>query len=137
MFDAPAPEPDWSDRAAVVDYIVDSLHPYAGSVRFDDDQMRVLSGASSTGRGTSDPARRTTGSSKAASRCVLGWPRSPCRRSFFTAPNPLFPLAHGKALANAILGARFLPLDGVGHEFPPREVWDQVVDAVIAHTTER
>ena len=49
--------------------------------------------------------------------------------------DPLFPLAHGKALANAILGARFLPLDGVGHEFPPREVWDQVVDAVLAHTT--
>ena len=33
-FEEPPPEPDWSDRQAVVDYIVDDLRAYAGSLPF-------------------------------------------------------------------------------------------------------
>jgi pimeloyl-ACP methyl ester carboxylesterase len=48
--------------------------------------------------------------------------------------DPLFPLCHGEALAAEIPGARLLPLDGIGHEMPPRPLWDQVVAAVVEHT---
>ena len=138
VFEAPAPEPDWSDRSAVVDYIVDSLYPYAGSVRFQEGQMRVLVGR------IVDRTRNIQSSLTNHWLLEGGEPVRP-RLAEVAAPtlvlhgteDPLFPLAHGKALANEIPGACFVPLDGVGHEFPPRDVWAQVVDAVIAHTTER
>jgi len=37
--------------------------------------------------------------------------------------DPLFPYGHAEALAEEIQGARLLPLEGVGHEMPPRAVW--------------
>jgi len=48
--------------------------------------------------------------------------------------DPLFPIAHGAALAEAIPGARFIELPGMGHQLPPRDVWDLVVDLLIGHT---
>lgn len=48
--------------------------------------------------------------------------------------DPLFPLAHGEALAEAIPGAALLRLDGVGHELPPPADWDLVVTALLQHT---
>jgi alpha-beta hydrolase superfamily lysophospholipase len=38
----PAPEPDWSDREAVVDSIVEGLRPFAGSLPFDEERQRAL-----------------------------------------------------------------------------------------------
>lgn len=49
--------------------------------------------------------------------------------------DPLFPVAHGEALARSIPGARLLTLDGVGHEAPPPSTWDQVVPALLEHTS--
>lgn len=49
--------------------------------------------------------------------------------------DPLFPLPHGVALAEAIAGARLLPLDGVGHEPPPPWTWDVVVPALLDLTS--
>lgn len=46
--------------------------------------------------------------------------------------DPLFPLPHGEALAREIPGARLVPLEGVGHQVPPREVWDVVVREILA-----
>ncbi len=50
--------------------------------------------------------------------------------------DPMFPLPHGKALAESIPGARLIELDGVGHQFPPPHIWDLVVDALADHTAE-
>ena len=47
--------------------------------------------------------------------------------------DPLFPPAHGEALAREIPGARLLLLDGVGHELPP-SAWDEVLPPLIALT---
>ena len=47
--------------------------------------------------------------------------------------DPLFPLAHGEALAREIPGAELLVIDGLGHEFPPW-AWDEVLPALIAVT---
>jgi pimeloyl-ACP methyl ester carboxylesterase len=48
--------------------------------------------------------------------------------------DPLFPYAHGEALADEIPNARLLPLARVGHEVPPRPVWGKVVAAILEHT---
>ncbi|MFC5137405.1 alpha/beta fold hydrolase [Actinomycetospora rhizophila] len=45
--------------------------------------------------------------------------------------DPLFPPAHGRALAAAIPGARLLELPAMGHQLPPRDTWDELVDAVL------
>ena len=48
--------------------------------------------------------------------------------------DPLFPLAHGEALAQAVPGASLLVLEGIGHEHPPPATWDLVVPALLKHT---
>jgi pimeloyl-ACP methyl ester carboxylesterase len=48
--------------------------------------------------------------------------------------DPLFPPAHGRALAEAIPGARLVELEGVGHELPPPHTWSLLVDALVEHT---
>ncbi len=47
--------------------------------------------------------------------------------------DPLFPPAHGRALAAAIPGARYVELPGIGHQLPPR--WDR--DRLVAVLTDR
>lgn len=49
------------------------------------------------------------------------------------AEDPILPLPHGVALAEAIPGAKLLTLDGVGHELP-RGTLPTVVSAILAHT---
>jgi pimeloyl-ACP methyl ester carboxylesterase len=39
----------------------------------------------------------------------------------------------GRRTAEAIRGARFVLLEGMGHDYPP-QYWDQVIDKVTAHT---
>ena len=50
------------------------------------------------------------------------------------ADDPLFPPAHGEALAKEIHGAGFQLLTGVGHEVPPRRTWADVLPAIRRHT---
>jgi pimeloyl-ACP methyl ester carboxylesterase len=47
--------------------------------------------------------------------------------------DPLFPLAHGEALAREIPDARLLPVPGLGHQFPPPETWELIVPALLEH----
>jgi pimeloyl-ACP methyl ester carboxylesterase len=49
--------------------------------------------------------------------------------------DPVFPIAHGAALAGDIPGARLLELEQTGHELPPA-VWDTVIPAFIEHSRE-
>jgi pimeloyl-ACP methyl ester carboxylesterase len=134
-FAQPAAEPDWSDRQAVVDYILEDLRGYAGSVTFDEQEMRALVGRifdrtadiESTMTNHSiledgEPSRRRL--------CELTTPTLVLHGT----EDPLFPYGHGEALAAEIPGAKLLPLEGVGHEMPPRPVWDQFVAAILDHT---
>jgi pimeloyl-ACP methyl ester carboxylesterase len=48
--------------------------------------------------------------------------------------DPLFPPAARPRARRGDPGARYLELDGVGHELPPPATWDVFVDALVEHT---
>jgi pimeloyl-ACP methyl ester carboxylesterase len=48
--------------------------------------------------------------------------------------DPMFPYGNAVALAKEVPGARLLALERVGHEVPPRDLWDVVVPAILRHT---
>ena len=131
------PAPDWSDRAAVVGYLVEAERPFAGR-SFDEAGMRELAGrvfdrtpeleAQLTGSfefDAGDPWRERLGAIAAPTLVVHG------------TDDPLFPLGHGRALADAIPGAELLALERTGHEYFPRATWDVVVPALLRHTARR
>jgi pimeloyl-ACP methyl ester carboxylesterase len=128
------PEPDWSDRAAVVEFLVHAERPYAA--RFDEAGVRELAGrvfdrspdleATLTDTGTFDmgePWRHRLGEVAAPTLVIHG------------ADDPLFPLAHARALADEIPGAELLVLEQTGHEYFPPATWDVVVPAILRHTS--
>ena len=136
-FEEPSPEPDWSDRRAVVAYIVAGLRPFAGTVSFDEGEMLALVGrivdrtiniaASMKNHWLlegGEPLRPRLGEIRATTLILHG------------TEDPLFPYGHAEALAAEIPGARLVALAGVGHEVPPRPVWDQVVAAILDHSAE-
>jgi pimeloyl-ACP methyl ester carboxylesterase len=137
-FAEPPPEPDWSDREAVVNYIVDDLRPYAGTFPFAEEETRALVGRiiDRTVNIESSVKNHMLLEGGEPVRPRLGEIRAPTLVLHGT-EDPLFPCGHGEALAAEIPGARLLPLEGVGHEMPPRPVWDQVVAAIVEHTAER
>jgi pimeloyl-ACP methyl ester carboxylesterase len=49
--------------------------------------------------------------------------------------DPLFPLAHGEALRDAIPGARLVVLEGGGHQQPPPALWELTISELTAHTS--
>ncbi len=48
--------------------------------------------------------------------------------------DPLVPYSHAVATAEAIPGAKLLPIEGLGHELPPG-CWDEVIAAILDHTS--
>lgn len=136
VFADPAPQPDWTDRAAVVDYVVAGVRPFAGSYPFDEAHVRELVGR------IVDRTRDMAASATNHWMLDGGEPIRP-RLGEITAPtlvlhgtaDPLFPYGHAETLAAEIENAALMPLDGVGHEFPPPPVWDLVLDAILRHTS--
>ena len=134
-FADPAPEPDWTDRDAVVDYLVDGERPFAGPDSFDEAHVRERA------RRVVD---RTVNLESSAKNhwLVEGGEDTRPRLGEVTAPtlvihgtdDPFFPSGHAVALVSEIAGAELLLLDGVGHQAPPRSTWDLVVPAILRHT---
>jgi pimeloyl-ACP methyl ester carboxylesterase len=129
-------EPDWGDRAAVVEYLVEAERPYAP--RFDEAAARQLAGrvfdrspdleahlTDTSGFEMGDPWRHRLGAVAAPTLVIHG------------AEDPLFAYEHALALANEILGAELLRLERVGHEYFPPASWDVVVPAILRHTSGR
>jgi pimeloyl-ACP methyl ester carboxylesterase len=126
-------EPDWSDREAAISFLLEGERPYAGSRGIDEHAMRALLGR---------VYDRSTSLPSANNHFMLeGTSMARARLAEITAPalvihgadDPLFPPAHGEALAREIPGAKLLVIDGLGHELPPW-AWDEVLPSLIAVT---
>ena len=136
-FSEQGPEPDWSDRASAINAYVDGERLFAGTIPFDEAHVRDLAGRI---------VDRTVNiaSSMTNHWMIDGGDSIRSRLREITAPtlvmhgtaDPLFPYGHGEALAREIPGARLIPLEGVGHQYPPRAVWDVVIPAILAHTSD-
>jgi pimeloyl-ACP methyl ester carboxylesterase len=120
LFANEPPAPDWDERNAVMDYIVESERPY--SPAFNEAAMRELAGRvfdHSTDLALSfsdapafdmgEPWRHRLGEIAAPTLVIHG------------ADDPMFPVEHGRALAREI----------VGHEYPPPRTWDTVVPRIV------
>jgi pimeloyl-ACP methyl ester carboxylesterase len=127
---------DWSDRAAVIDHIIDLLRVFSGgSPYFDEAAMRDLVGR--------DVDRTINIASSQINHFLIdvGDPFRDWLREIDVptlvihgAQDPVFPLGHALALEKEIPGARLLILEQTGHELP-RAVWDIVVPAILKHTS--
>jgi SAM-dependent methyltransferase len=136
FFTQPRPAPDWTDRASVIDHIVQGQRPFTGPRGFDEAHLRDLAGrivdrttdieASLTNHWLIDgdePVRPRLGEITAPTLVIHG------------TEDPLFPYGHAEALAREIPTARLLPLKGVGHQMPPPAAWDVVIPAILRHTS--
>jgi pimeloyl-ACP methyl ester carboxylesterase len=131
-----AGSPDWSDRTAVIEHIIELLRLYSGATgHFDEVAMRELVGrdydrtaniASSQinhfAMDLGEPFRHRLGEIRVPTLVIHG------------AEDPVFPLGHALALVKEIPGAELLTLQQTAHELP-RAVWDVVIPAVVNHTS--
>ncbi|MET0693166.1 MAG: alpha/beta hydrolase [Propionibacteriaceae bacterium] len=124
------PEADWSDPTSVLEHLVAGERACAArSVPFDEESLRHEMRAL--------VARVHDAASAENHFALKDFDVSQWRLAHITAPtvvlhgdeDPVFPLAHGQALADEIPGARLVVLHHVGHEVPAR-MWDALEDAV-------
>jgi pimeloyl-ACP methyl ester carboxylesterase len=128
------PEPDWTDRAAVVSYLVASQRAISAGP-FDEREVRAIAEIA--------VARTTNQESSQKNHYAITDSGEPWRHRLpeITVPvlvlhgdaDPFFPLPHGEALAREIPGARLVVLPDTGHENPRRN-WPLVAKEVLALT---
>ena len=135
-FASPVPEPDWSDRAQLIDYRVDIERPYVGSLGLDETRVRRLA---------TQEVDRSDGLGAGLSNHFIAPGDDDDLRSgipgigvptlvLHGTDDPVFPLPHGEALAREIRGAVLVPVPGMGHEIPPPPTWGLVLPRLVAHT---
>jgi pimeloyl-ACP methyl ester carboxylesterase len=128
-------EPEWSDRDAVIDYLVELARASSGSNPLDEEAFRDLAGR----------VFDRTASMEASMKnhdLLEGGLRWRERLAGLEAPtlvihgteDPVLPYGNALALVKDIPGAELLTLEGTGHELP-RETWDSVVPAILEHTS--
>jgi pimeloyl-ACP methyl ester carboxylesterase len=126
-------QPDWSDRAAVIEYYVgverwftrgpfDEAAVRAGLERDYDRAHNLQSSNNHNLLHDGEPWRGRLGDLRMPALVLHG------------DEDQLFPIEHGQALANEIPNAKeLITLHGVGHELP-RGSWDVVAPAILAHS---
>ena len=125
---------DWSDADSVIDYLVAYARVLAGAARpFEEAVVRDLVRREvERARDVAalqnhdlledeDTPRGPLSSIKARTLVIHG------------TADPMFPLAHGQALASEIPSARLLRLEGAGHGVE-RADWNAITEAIAAHT---
>ncbi|MEN3356260.1 MAG: hypothetical protein V7637_242 [Mycobacteriales bacterium] len=139
----PLPEPDWADRDAVIDYLVETQRPYAGPDLFDEAYVRAvvrrevdrtvdIESASKNHwiMVNDDDGGGDSGDDAGSGLAEVTTPTLVIHGT----EDPVFPPGHGIALAREIPGAELLLLDGIGHQTPPPSTWDLVVPAMLRLT---
>lgn len=135
-FADPPPQPDWHDRDAVIDYLVEDERVYAARSRpFEEAERRELAAR------IVDRTIDVEASMKnhwlleddgEGWRERLGEIRMPTLVLHGT-EDPFFQIGHGIALEQEIPGARLVRVEGMGHELP-RFAWDVIVPEIVGHT---
>lgn len=125
---------DWSDREQVVGFVVKDAHAIASTAHpFDAKAMRAF---------IERDYDRSGGFLSATNHFMLkGGEDLKGRLHEIEAPllvihgtsDPIFPVEHGAALADAVAGARLVRIEGGGHELHPQD-WDTIAAAIVAHT---
>jgi pimeloyl-ACP methyl ester carboxylesterase len=135
------PQPDWTDRDSVIDYMTAGARLTSGSRGFDEADVRTTAGLVFDRAERTAKAQRAShlGSMFAAIDCRPRWRE---RLGGIAVPtlvvhgdeDPFFPYGNGVALAREIPRAELLTLPGIGHGLP-RTTWPVVVDALLRHTS--
>jgi pimeloyl-ACP methyl ester carboxylesterase len=125
---------DWTDAGSVSEYLVEYARVLAGTERpFDESEARDLV-CRDIQRAHDFAARRNHDSLPDGElpRAPLSSIGVPTLVMHGTA-DPMFPIEHGRALAEEIPGARLLPLQGAGHGIE-RADWETIAGAIVEHT---
>jgi pimeloyl-ACP methyl ester carboxylesterase len=143
--DLPGPDPeylehaalgedlDWSDAQAVIEFVVGEARALAGSGHpFDEAAAREF---------VTRDVERTINPQSLPNHALLSGGTTAHSLEELDVPflvihgtaDPLFPHAHGVALARAVRGASLLTIEGGGHELHPAD-WDEIVGAIVSHT---
>ncbi len=132
-FAAQVPLPDWAERAAIIDYLTGYERHLEAAEYFDEAHVRAL---------VERIVDRTTDMAASMLNHALAGEGAPARGRLdqIAAPalvihgtaDPMFPYGHAEALAREIPRAELLPLEGVGHQLPPRPWWTSVIAAILA-----
>jgi pimeloyl-ACP methyl ester carboxylesterase len=131
-------EPEWSDRAAVVDHLVHLARASAARTRpFDEPAFRDLA-VRVVDRTVNIESSMTNHNMLHASGLSTERLRELRMPTLVVhgAEDPVLPYGHALALAREVPGASLLRLERTGHELP-RTVWDVVVPAILEHTSGR
>jgi pimeloyl-ACP methyl ester carboxylesterase len=131
-------EADWSDRKDAVAYLVEDARLTAGTAHpFDEAGTRAF---------IERDFDRSEGYLSATNHSVLfdvgeTWEgrlnemKVPLLVVHGTA-DPVFPLAHGEALVRAVADAKFVQVEGGGHEIHPED-WEEIISAIDEHVRGR
>jgi pimeloyl-ACP methyl ester carboxylesterase len=125
---------DWSDPQALEEMFVRDAEALSGSRHpFDEAATRAFVKAD---------LARTANPQSLVNHTLAGGGAEPERTASDIATpllvvhgsaDPLFPLPHGTALTEAVAAATLVTVEGGGHELHERD-WDQILDAIVAHT---
>lgn len=128
---------DWSDRDQAVDFIVKDAKAIASTAHpFDEERTR---------RFVEEDYDRSGGLLSATNHFLLkGGEGSEGDLHELKVPllvihgtaDPIFPIEHGAAVAEAVAGARLVRIEGGGHELHPDD-WGAIVAAITAHCQAR
>ncbi|AZN96629.1 alpha/beta hydrolase [Mesorhizobium sp. M9A.F.Ca.ET.002.03.1.2] len=127
---------DWSDRDQMVDFIVKDAQAIAGTAHpFDKKRTRAF---------VEQDYDRSGGFLSATNHFQLKSGEDRGNVHELKVPllvihgteDPIFPVEHGAALAEAVAGARLVRIEGGGHELHPDD-WAVIVDAIVAHSQAR
>jgi pimeloyl-ACP methyl ester carboxylesterase len=127
-------EADWSEPASVIEYLVGYSRVLAGGERpFDEAAVRDLARRDiERARDFAVAQNHDTIPDDGRSHDPVASIAVPTLVIHGTA-DPMFPLEHGRALAEEIPTARLLPLEGAGHGVD-RADWETIVRAIVEHT---
>jgi pimeloyl-ACP methyl ester carboxylesterase len=126
---------DWSNRAQVIDFVVDDARLTASTLHaFDEAQMRAFVERDyDRAAGYLSATNHGALMQEASTRMPLHELRAPLLVIHGTS-DPVFPIGHGIALSAAVPGAKLVRIEGGGHELHPAD-WDTIIAAVITHTS--